>query len=196
MAYPEIYFGKFVILAEGPSEEVVLPRIASALGLPIDKSFVCVVPLGGRHVNHFWRLLTDLEIPYATLLDLDAGRQTGGWARIKYVCEQLLQIGVDQSELLEFEHNGQSYALSKENLEDLHKKPFTGFSDIVSWAGHLEKFDVFFSRPLDFDLHMLGRFPNAYKNIEPGGGPAFPPGGLTGVGGICPPSRRSCRRKR
>ena len=175
VAYPEVYFEKFVILAEGPSEEVVLPRIASALELPIDKSFVCVVPLGGRHVNHFWRLLTDLEIPYATLLDLDAGRETGGWARIKYVCEQLLRIGTDQLELLEFEYNDQSHKLSKEDLDSLHKEPFNGFSDLTPWVRHLEKFDVFFSMPLDFDLHMLSRFPDAYKNIEAGNGPTFPP---------------------
>ena len=174
VAYPELYFGKFVILAEGPSEEVVLPKIASALDLPIDRSFVCVVPLGGRHVNHFWRLLTDLEIPYATLLDLDAGRQTGGWARIKYVCDQLLRIGIDQSELLEFEYDGQFHKISKEDLEHLHKKPFTGFSELGPWMSHLEKFHVFFSRPLDFDLLMLSRFPNAYKNIATGDGPTIP----------------------
>ena len=46
IAYPELYFGKYIILAEGPSEEIVLPKIASALGLDIDRSFVCVVPLG------------------------------------------------------------------------------------------------------------------------------------------------------
>ena len=106
IAYPELYFGKYIILAEGPSEEIVLPKIASALGLDIDRSFVCVVPLGGRHVNHFWKLLTDLEIPYATLLDLDAGRFEGGWARIKYVLEQLLRIGTCPTELLEFQHKG------------------------------------------------------------------------------------------
>ena len=175
VAYPELYFGKFIILAEGPSEEVVLPKIASALALPIDRSFVCVVPLGGRHVNYFWRLLTDLEIPYATLLDLDAGRHTGGWARIKYVCDQLLRIGIDQSVLLEFECDGESHKISKENLGNLHKKPFSGFSDLVPWVSHLEKFGVFFSKPLDFDLHMLSRFPDAYKNIEAGNGPAIPP---------------------
>ena len=176
VAYPELYFGKFVILAEGPSEEVVLPKIASAVDLPIDRSFVCVVPLGGRHVNHFWRLLTDLEIPHATLLDLDGGRQTGGWARIKYVCDQLLRIGIDQSALLEFEHDGQFHKTSKEDLDNLHKKPLNGFSDLAPWVKHLEKFDVFFSRPLDFDLLMLRRFPDAYKNIETGQGPIIPPG--------------------
>ena len=33
---------------------------------------------------------------------------------------------------------------------------------------------MFFSRPLDFDLLMLSRFPNAYKNIATGDGPTIP----------------------
>ena len=41
-------------------------------------------PISGRHVNHFWRLLNDLEIPFITLLDLDRERDGGGWGRIKY----------------------------------------------------------------------------------------------------------------
>ncbi len=139
MAYPELYFGKFVILAEGPTEEVVLPKIASASGLEIDTSFVCVVPLGGRHVNHFWRLLEDLQIPYATLLDLDAGRWTGGWARIKYVCEQLMEIDTDTSEILEFEHEGTPYRIAAEDLQDLHNRKLTRCAglDSVNQLGYL-----------------------------------------------------------
>jgi len=45
-AYPELYFARFVILGEGSSEEVVLPRLAEAMGLDIDRSFAAVVPLG------------------------------------------------------------------------------------------------------------------------------------------------------
>ncbi len=92
--YPELYFARFVVLGEGASEEVVLPSLAEAMGLDIDRSFVAVVPLGGRHVNHLWRLLTDLDIPHATLLDLDWGRDGGGWGRIKTACTQLLEVGV------------------------------------------------------------------------------------------------------
>jgi len=58
---------------------------------------VSFVPLGGRHVNHFWRLLNGLGIPYITLLDLDFGRPGGGWGRIKYALEQLLELGNDPS---------------------------------------------------------------------------------------------------
>ncbi|WP_283195110.1 AAA family ATPase [Rhizobium sp. AN80A] len=89
-AYPELYFARYVVLGEGDSEEVVLPRLISAAGTKIDDASISVVPLGGRHVNHFWRLLYGLEIPFATLLDLDLSRHEGGWGRIRYVCKQLL----------------------------------------------------------------------------------------------------------
>jgi putative ATP-dependent endonuclease of the OLD family len=98
--YPELYFARFAVLGEGASEEVVLPRLADALGFAVDRSFVAVVPLGGRHVNHLWRLLTDLDIPHATLLDLDWGRAGGGWGRIKTACKQLLENGVTPQALI------------------------------------------------------------------------------------------------
>ena len=173
MAYPELYFGKFVILAEGPSEEVVLPKIASASGLETDTSFVCIVPLGGRHVNHFWRLLEGLKIPFATLLDLDAGRSTGGWARIKYACEQLLELGTTPAELLSFEQGGQTYEIPLEELRSLHERKLKG-SEIRKWIRHLERFGVFFSFPLDFDLSMLCYFTEPYKSIVAANGPAIP----------------------
>ena len=174
VAYPELYFGKFVVLAEGPSEEVVLPRIASALNVEIDSSFVCIVPLGGRHVNHFWKLLTALDIPFATLLDLDAGRPTGGWARIKYVCNQLLQIGIEQSKLLKFKYKDSEYGITEDELANLHKKSFASISDFYPWLSHLETFNVYFSQPLDFDLSMLYQIPTDYKSIDGQSGPVFP----------------------
>jgi len=70
-AYPELYFAKLVVLGEGDSEEIILPRYFEAHGEEIDLSGISVVPLGGRYVNHFWRLLSDLDIPHITLLDLD-----------------------------------------------------------------------------------------------------------------------------
>lgn len=78
-AFPEIYFSRLVVLGEGDSEEIVLPRLLAAEGLMVDEAAVCIAPLGGRHVNHFWRLLSGLKIPYVTLLDLDVARHGGGW---------------------------------------------------------------------------------------------------------------------
>jgi len=38
LAYPELYFAKFVVLGEGDSEQIVLPRLAKALQLNVDTS--------------------------------------------------------------------------------------------------------------------------------------------------------------
>jgi hypothetical protein len=78
-----------VLLGEGDSEQVVLPRALAAHGVGVDLSSISIAPLGGRHVHHFWRLLSGLGIPYLTLLDLDTARHDGGWGRVRYVCRQL-----------------------------------------------------------------------------------------------------------
>ncbi|EFB9752231.1 DUF2813 domain-containing protein, partial [Escherichia coli] len=54
-AYPEIYFAKVVILGEGDSEEIVIPKIAQVNGIELDTSLITFAPLGGRYVNHFWK---------------------------------------------------------------------------------------------------------------------------------------------
>jgi len=164
-AYPDLYFARFVVLGEGASEEVVLPRLANALGFAVDRSFVAVVPLGGRHVNHLWRLLTDLEIPYATLLDLDWGRAGGGWGRIKSACIQLLENGVAPEELFG--------TLLHADGPDANLTAFDGFAhnnyDVLNtWINWLRRFDVFFCAPLDLDYSMLRAFPGAYQVVEPG----------------------------
>ena len=96
-AFPELYFSRLVVLGEGDSEEIVLPRLLKAKGAPVDECAISVVPLGGRHVNHFWRLLTALDIPFITLLDLDLARYQGGWGRVKYVNDQLKKFALDKA---------------------------------------------------------------------------------------------------
>ncbi|MCX3880654.1 ATP-dependent endonuclease, partial [Stenotrophomonas maltophilia] len=88
-AFPELYFSRLVVLGEGDSDAIVLPRLLQSKGAPVDESAISIAPLGGRHVNHFWRLLSALEIPSFTLLDLDVARHQAGWGRIKYVNDQL-----------------------------------------------------------------------------------------------------------
>lgn len=105
-AYPELYFAKLVILGEGDSEEILLPKFWRAMHGSMDECSISIVPLGGRHVNHFWRLLNDLKIPYITLLDLDRERNGGGWGRIKYVLEQLLANGYKPEVILNTSKGG------------------------------------------------------------------------------------------
>jgi len=163
--YPELYFARLVVLGEGASEEVVLPRLAEALGIDVDRSFVAIVPLGGRHVNHLWRLLTDLDIPYVTLLDLDWGREGGGWGRIKTSCAELLATGLPPETLF-----GKDLELTgpEANLEAFDALGASDFDGIDEWTERLRQFNVFFCSPLDLDYSMLRAFPSAYQVIEPG----------------------------
>jgi len=163
MAFPELYFARFAILVEGDSERIVLPRLAEALGLLVDPAFVAITPLGGRHVQHFWRLLTDLGIPHATLLDLDLGRTGGGFGRVKVAIQNLLAIGVDKSKLVATT-TGQ---LSDKQIADMHNWKI---ENLDSWVDHLRKFSVCFSGPVDLDMLMLSAFPDAYAAIIPAGG--------------------------
>lgn len=149
-AFPEIYFSRLVVLGEGDSEEIVLPRILSAKRVPVDSSAITIAPLGGRHVNHFWRLLSQLEIPYITLLDLDVARFGGGWGRIKYANDQLKifnpeNILPNNYRIPEWNNNKYSILKYKNYLDELEKR------------------EIFYSCPMDLDFSMLKAFPNKFK---------------------------------
>ena len=160
-AYPELYFAKLVVLGEGDSEELLLPKFFDLLGKEIDSSQISIVPLGGRHVNYFWKLLNSLKIPYITLLDFDNERYGGGWGRIKYAIQQLLEIGIERSDLVTMEDgrilNDEDIArISSNQISDIFSQPLS------SWINHLEKFNVFFSAPLDIDFLMLQHYKDYY----------------------------------
>ncbi len=163
LAYPELYFARAVILGEGDSEEIVLSRVAESLGVPIDTSFVSIVPLGGRHVNHFWRLLKGLDIPYVTLLDLDRERGGGGWGRIKYVAEQLIEIGEPKAVILEVvDGDGVPSVMTDEELAEMRRRDVKDTDGIKGWVDFFERYGVYFSTPLDLDFMMLLKFPPEY----------------------------------
>ena len=181
-AHPELYFSTLVVLGEGDSESVVLPRLAASLGVPLDMNFVSFVPLGGRHVNHFWKLLSDLQIPYITLLDMDLGRQGGGWGRIKYACKELLRLGINRKKLLQTVNGkGKKTFLSDTELEEMYTWKAEKKDDIEqlkNWRDCLEEYDLFFSSPLDLDFSLLRSFFDVYKSVvPPGGGPSIPKAG-------------------
>jgi hypothetical protein len=164
-AYPELYFARFVILGEGDSERVVIPKIAEEMGVSLDPSFVPIVPLGGRFVTHFWRLLNDLEIPYATLLDLDLGRRHGGANTIRSCLENLAAIGND--------FRGHTQYLPRQVDPDeagqLLDQQFLPGELKENWLQAFQEEGVFFSYPLDLDFAMLHKFPHAYQVPNPGG---------------------------
>jgi len=160
-AYPELYFAKLVILGEGDSEEILLPKFLSLQNEGVDCSGISVVPLGGRYVNHFWRLLNDLKIPFITLLDLDLEREGGGWGRIKYVINQLIALGKEKDELLATDKG----VLSDDEFKKMHKWPTKDVSIMQGWIDSLKKYRVYFSAPLDVDFLMLEEFESVYKGL-------------------------------
>ncbi|MFV8141857.1 ATP-dependent nuclease [Mycolicibacterium senegalense] len=153
-AHPELYFARYVLLCEGDSEELVIPLLAQHRDVPIEKSFVAVVPLGGRHTNHFWRLLHSLHIPHATLLDLDWGRDGGGIGRIKDACEQLQANKIDPFAGIE----------GFDDIGDLAAVPNTDTDAISAWMDHLRTFRVYFSKPLDLDMALLQHYFTHYTS--------------------------------
>ena len=173
--YPEIYFARLVIFGEGPSEEIILKRLFEASGTPLDTHFISVVPLGGRHVNHFWRLVHGLEIPHLTLLDLDREKEGAGWARVQYVRNELIDcFGVD-SQSLEFETQpGSKHTLADKAYDKLTERDVAETKKMEAWLRLLEEvFNVFFSSPLDIDFAMLEAFPNEYMG-QAARGPSLP----------------------
>ena len=170
-AYPELYFSKLVVFGEGDSEELVLAKIAEAHDILIDQAFISVVPLGGRFVNHFWKLLDQIGIPYITLLDYDKERGTdGGYGRIKYVLKQLLKLGIDKNILLRLDDGS---ILSDKSLDDMHT--LVSDDSEQSWINMLKFYNIHFSYPLDIDFMMLEKFPTEYQTLSKGQrGPTIP----------------------
>ncbi|WP_290785517.1 ATP-dependent nuclease [Exiguobacterium sp. UBA7533] len=159
-AYPELYFSSLVILGEGDSEEILIPKFLELYMDDLDTVATSVVPLGGRHVNHFWKLLNQLSIPHITLLDLDREREGGGWGRIKYVIKQLLENGADRDKLL---NTSDDRILTEEELDDMHL--LTEYEHIDEWIQFLEEYNVYFSNPIDIDFLMLEKYKDAYLEI-------------------------------
>ncbi|MEL5357822.1 AAA family ATPase [Serratia ureilytica] len=158
-AYPEIYFSKLVIFGEGDSEEVIIPKVLELHSTEIDSHSISVVPLGGRHVNHFWRLLRSLQVPFITLLDFDIDRNGGGFGRLKYAIEQLAEFGESGSPYIH--KNIAGFIPSWDDTQD--PIDFTieyKCGAKINVVDELEKCNVYFSSPLDIDYAMIEAFPD------------------------------------
>lgn len=160
-AYPEIYFAKLVILGEGDSEQVVLPKLLEHYGKDIDGHSISVVPLGGRHVNHFWRLLNSLKIPFVTLLDFDIDRNGGGFGRMKYVIEQLRLMDNNSTDFIygDILDSIPAWNSPQSPTNFFVRDPDNVVKVIVD---EIEKYNVFFSSPLDIDYSMICAFPEIF----------------------------------
>jgi putative ATP-dependent endonuclease of the OLD family len=145
LSNPEIYFARLVIIGEGDSERIVIPRIAKAFGITLDPSFIAFVPIGGRHAQHLWKLTNGLDIPCLSLLDFDLGRHNAGMGRVKNAVKWLTDVGYTFDPKVIIPTNEQ---LTPEIVN--------------SWANWLRECRVFYSTYLDLDMMMIKAFPDAY----------------------------------
>jgi predicted ATP-dependent endonuclease of OLD family len=164
-AYPEIYFAKLIIFGEGDSEEVIIPKLLELNSKNVDANSIAVVPLGGRHVNHFWSLMKDLQIPFITLLDFDIDRNGGGFGRMKYAIDQILE---NDSDVTGYVNDSIKDLIpswdSASNPKDFTIKYDPGKPEetVKNISQLLERNNVFFSYPLDIDYSMISCFPKIY----------------------------------
>lgn len=163
-AYPDLYFSKLVVLGEGDSEEIILPKLLSASDILLDDFNISVVPLGGRHVNHMWKLLNDLSIPHVTLLDLDRERGGGGWGRIKYVLQQLDANNRVSEKTLTVFRGTEKYIFTMDEIANFHNRKVEHLKSMNTWINKLVLEDIFFSYPLDIDFSMLLNFVSEYHS--------------------------------
>ncbi|ASY81925.1 hypothetical protein BJK05_18845 [Pectobacterium polaris] len=161
-AYPEIYFSKLVILVEGDSEQVILPRIFESYNYNLDSKNITIAPLGGKHVNHFWRLLESIKTQYITLLDLDLGRNGGGFERIKYAINQLSNYKnveyvnksiIDNIPAWDSPENPLYFTLKLDGKE-------------INIINKLKEHNIYFSSPLDMDYLMISHYPEVYCTAD------------------------------
>jgi putative ATP-dependent endonuclease of OLD family len=67
----ELVFARRVLLVEGYGEQVLLPGLASALGMDLDKLGITVCAIFGTHFSAYTRFCQALGIPWAVLTDGD-----------------------------------------------------------------------------------------------------------------------------
>ncbi|MDT2456138.1 ATP-dependent nuclease [Enterococcus avium] len=171
IAYPELYFSSLIILGEGDSEEIIIPFFLKEKYPNLDSVGISVVPLGGRHVNHFWRLHNQLQIPYITLLDFDLERYGGGWSRIKYALKELIKIDPAVGEV-EMKNSKTTIADIIDNLDKREDNNYKG------WLNFLKESSIYYSYPLDVDFLMLENYKNDYiETLSSNEGPFVEIGG-------------------
>ncbi|XQZ42159.1 hypothetical protein E2974_15585 [Paracoccus yeei] len=114
--------------------------------------------MGGRYVSHFWRLLTNLGIPHATLLDFDLGRAPGGANMIRTVFAALESVDRDLT-LNPLVVDGTIDLTDLEGLTDEDVLKDWKNNDLLQALRHEA---VYFSDPIGLDFAMLVAFPAAY----------------------------------
>jgi putative ATP-dependent endonuclease of the OLD family len=79
----ELVFARKVLLVEGFAEQVLMPKLARALGVDLDKEGITVCAVHGTHFSSYVRFCAALGLPWAVITDgdIDAEGTSAGAAR-------------------------------------------------------------------------------------------------------------------
>ncbi|WP_410633769.1 ATP-dependent nuclease [Amycolatopsis sp. cmx-4-83] len=70
----ELVFARRVLLVEGFAEQVLMPVLARAIGIDLDKEGITVCAIHGTHFTPFVRFCDALELPWAIVTDGDVDK--------------------------------------------------------------------------------------------------------------------------
>lgn len=76
LTHCDIFFADAVILVEGPSEKILVPRFIQKMSL--DAYYISIIEVNGRHANSFRNLIERLDIPTLIVTDIDALKEETG----------------------------------------------------------------------------------------------------------------------
>lgn len=92
----EMVFARRVLLVEGYAEQVLIPAIAKAYGIDLDKLGISVCSIHGTHFDSYSRFCGALEIPWAIITDRDKVDGNGvseGQKRAQRILDRLSVTG-------------------------------------------------------------------------------------------------------
>ena len=92
----ELVFARRVLLVEGYAEQVLVPVLARACGIDLDKLGISVCAIHGTHFSSYSRFCGALEIPWAVVTDRDEVDENGvsaGQKRAQRILDQLGMTG-------------------------------------------------------------------------------------------------------
>jgi putative ATP-dependent endonuclease of OLD family len=141
----ELVFARRVLLVEGFAEQVLVPRLAEALGMDLDKLGISVCAIHGTHFETYVRFCAALGIPWAVLTDGDGDKEPAqrGQARAARLAELLggsaepsehgIFVGTQTFEFDLLTGDQRNITPCFESLKELCKPP--SIREIDSWSG-------------------------------------------------------------
>jgi hypothetical protein len=146
---PEFRAAKATLIVIGQRQKAFVQHVLKAFG-PLHKQIYIWSLEEESFLGSAWSFLQRIKMPQATLLDLNLGRKSGGWARVKWTLRTLSTL-----------HGGKLGELALEDI-DLFPHWDASAADMGRWIAFLEEHGIYFFAPLDFDFSLLRALPEYY----------------------------------